>query len=161
MQQHYCLGSRKNNIKVIIIIMKKKVKKKTLRRRLVPKPGLDERQQNMVQDGEMRMSCLLVEHKRWAAGSEKPVGGSASLEVLGTGWANRLGTVLASTNPALGLRDGPDCFSRSSQALVSVGEAPAAVMFTGTFPSISCRKLLQRKKKHNWMTINILVGLFS
>lgn len=39
----------------------------------------------------------------------------ASLRLLGTGWANMLGVVLASTDPASGLRDGVDGFLRSSQ----------------------------------------------
>lgn len=89
----------------------------------------------MVQDGEMRTSLLLTEHKHRAARSERVAGGSASLEVFGTGMANILGTVLASTDPALGLRDGPDGFSRPSQVLVSTGEALGAAMFASTFPS--------------------------
>lgn len=47
----------------------------------------------------MRKSLLLTEHKHQAAWSERVEGGSASLEVFGTGWANTLGTVLASTDP--------------------------------------------------------------
>jgi len=90
----------------------------------------------MVQDGEIRTFLLLAEHKHQAAWSERVAGGPASLEDFGTGWANTLGNVLTSADPAPGLRDGPDGFSRSSQALVFTAEALGAAMFASTFPGM-------------------------
>lgn len=46
-----------------------------------------------------------------------------------------VGKVSASTDCASGLRDGPEIFLRSSQALVSVGEAPGASVVAISFPS--------------------------